>query len=225
MNLVPRQQNEQEVQVYAAMTNITMTEKVDLAIAMAESVAELHGFEGGVITIDDIKPEQWLRSARDERVKLNDLNNGKFMQWKRNKKQYCPYKKRKKTFLSPEHLKHEMITEQSDVYSLGNVIYSILTGLPAFHRYDLKEREKLVKEGKKPFISSRLRNGGFLSRFLSRRVVEIVEQCWATEPNLRVDSFSVVSHLRKTSDHHSGKQRTEYNCANNKLLVGPHAHS
>lgn len=43
--------------------NLTMEEKLNMAIEMAESMAELHGFAGGVIVHGDIHPVQYLRSV------------------------------------------------------------------------------------------------------------------------------------------------------------------
>jgi hypothetical protein len=44
--------------------NLTLTEKLDLAILMAESLADIHGFAGGVIAHGDTHPVQWLKNAQ-----------------------------------------------------------------------------------------------------------------------------------------------------------------
>jgi hypothetical protein len=51
------------------MNNLTLQQKVDLALLMAESLAELHGFKGGLIIHGDVHPDQWLKTA-DGRIKL-----------------------------------------------------------------------------------------------------------------------------------------------------------
>lgn len=51
------------------MNNLTIKEKVDLALLMAESLAELHGFNGGMIIHGDLHPDQWLKTA-DGSIKL-----------------------------------------------------------------------------------------------------------------------------------------------------------
>jgi hypothetical protein len=51
------------------MNNLTMQEKVDHALLMAESLAELHGFKGGLIIHGDVHPDQWLKAA-DGSIKL-----------------------------------------------------------------------------------------------------------------------------------------------------------
>jgi len=56
------------------MNAIAIEQKLDMAIAMAESLAEVHGFEGGVMINDDIDFSQWLWGD-DGRLVLNDMNN------------------------------------------------------------------------------------------------------------------------------------------------------
>ena len=55
------------------MNNLTNHQKLDIAIAMAESIAEIHGYEGGVIIHGDIHPYQWLSNKKGE-IKLNDFS-------------------------------------------------------------------------------------------------------------------------------------------------------
>jgi hypothetical protein len=51
------------------MNNLTLAEKLDKALIMAESMADLHGFAGGAIVHGDVHPDQWLRSANGQ-IKL-----------------------------------------------------------------------------------------------------------------------------------------------------------
>jgi hypothetical protein len=51
------------------MNNLTLVEKLDMALVMAESLADIHGYKGGVIVHGDVHPDQWLRSATGQ-VKL-----------------------------------------------------------------------------------------------------------------------------------------------------------
>jgi hypothetical protein len=52
---------------------LSLTEKLDLAIVMAEALADLHGFKGGPIAHGDVYPSQWLRTYSGK-LKLNDFN-------------------------------------------------------------------------------------------------------------------------------------------------------
>ena len=55
----------------------TVPEKLDIALAMAESLADLHGFAEGVIVHDDVQLCQWLKT-RDGVIKLGDFNRAEF---------------------------------------------------------------------------------------------------------------------------------------------------
>ena len=58
----------------------TPTEKIEMALDLAEALAELHGFADGMIVHDDIDLGQYLRTP-DGRIKLNDFNRAKVQLW------------------------------------------------------------------------------------------------------------------------------------------------
>lgn len=64
--------------------------KLQYALEVAESVAVMHGFPGGVIVHDDLKPGQILMSA-DGHAKLNDFNRAEIMLWDSKGEDYCRY--------------------------------------------------------------------------------------------------------------------------------------
>lgn len=77
--------NKLQVHDVRPMNNLTNEQKLDIAIAMAESIAEIHGYEGGVIIHGDIHPYQWLSNAKGE-IKLNDFSKSMVREsrtWKR----------------------------------------------------------------------------------------------------------------------------------------------
>jgi hypothetical protein len=69
---------------------LTAKEKLETALAMAESIAVLHGFGGGVIVHDDIQLQQWLRAA-DGTLQLGDFNRATILDWNDNENRYCKY--------------------------------------------------------------------------------------------------------------------------------------
>ena len=73
--------------VYPA-NNLTAMEKLQIALEMAESLADIHGYKGGEIVHEDVYPEQWL-VARDGAVKLNDFNNAGISLWDDATQTYC----------------------------------------------------------------------------------------------------------------------------------------
>jgi serine/threonine protein kinase len=71
--------------------NYSATEKLEMALEMAESIAELHGFPDGVIVHGDIQLCQWLRNAKNKLV-LGDFNRAEIMSWDEKEDIYCTYK-------------------------------------------------------------------------------------------------------------------------------------
>jgi hypothetical protein len=71
---------------------LSLEQKLDIAIAIAESIAELHGLPWGVTTNDDLALEQWLvpMDGRAPAI-LNDFNNAVVMSWNTKQQIYCPY--------------------------------------------------------------------------------------------------------------------------------------
>jgi hypothetical protein len=56
------------------------TEKLTLSLEMAEAIALLHSYKGGVIVHDDIQLPQFLASEEGY-LKLNDFNRAEIMLW------------------------------------------------------------------------------------------------------------------------------------------------
>jgi len=72
------------------MNNYTIEEKLQIALEMAESIADLHGYEGGVIVHDDVQLCQWLADSNGH-LKLGDFNRAEMMGWNEKYKSYCRY--------------------------------------------------------------------------------------------------------------------------------------
>lgn len=68
--------------------NLTVEQKLDMALTQAEAIAYISGFEGGVIIHGDIHPVQYLRAV-DGTIKLNDFNNAEIMEWGVDANVYC----------------------------------------------------------------------------------------------------------------------------------------
>lgn len=66
-------------------------EKLLLALEMAEGIAVMHGFEGGLIVHDDIQLSQFLLNKDKTMLKINDYNRAEFMFWNEENQEYCRY--------------------------------------------------------------------------------------------------------------------------------------
>ena len=70
------------------LNDFTPSEKLQISLDMAESLADLHGYEGGPIIHADTHIEQWL-IAPDGSIQLNDFNNAREPLWNAQKREYC----------------------------------------------------------------------------------------------------------------------------------------
>lgn len=170
------------------------TEKLQIALQMAESIAELHGFKGGVIVHDDIQLCQWLRKASGK-LKLGDFNRATIMQWNVKDKEYCKFSNGGGygNYRSPEEFADGWLDEKIDVFSFGNNLYALLTGLWVFYENEDDEvvRGKLV-DGETAFIDDRYQNRSYAEG----KLVELIKLTWKYNPSHRIDIFDAVDFLK-----------------------------
>jgi hypothetical protein len=177
------------------LNNQTIGEKLELALIMAESMADLHGFAGGAIVHGDVHPDQWLRTLSGQ-MKLNDFNNGMILEYNAQNRSYCDFwSLYDGAYKAPEECGGGYVGAPSDVFAMGNNIYILLTGLyPFYDTTSISKIEQMVQAGETPFVDDRYRNRSMVEG----RLVEIMEPCWAFDPVDRVDIFEIVAHLRET---------------------------
>jgi serine/threonine protein kinase len=175
--------------------NLTGMQKLSISLQMAEAVADLHGYSGGVITHQDIQLSQFLFDNDAKRVILNDFNRAEFMLWDDEHQVYCKYTEGKGSgdWRAPEEYYDDPLDEKIDVFSLGNNMYSVLTGLWVF--YDSKNMDHTVERvtgGEKPWIDPRYKDGDIAEA----KLAEIIPRCLEYFPQRRPSVFDVVGWLR-----------------------------
>jgi serine/threonine protein kinase len=181
--------------------NFTVEEKLDIAILMAESLADIHNFVGGVIVHGDIHPVQWLRSPAGD-LKLNDFNNAEILTFNPKSNTYC--KKNRGSwggmYRSPEEFYGYAIDEQVDIYSFGNNIYTLITGLwPFYVESDYEYAYSRVMKGIRPFVDERYVNRSYIEGSM----IKLMRQCWKQSPEQRPSASEVVRTLREIRFNHS----------------------
>ncbi len=87
--------------------------------------------------------------------------------------------------MAPEQLKGEEVDARSDLFSLGAVIFEMLTGRPAFAGKTVSEVRAAVLEREPPAVSS-------LEVAVPGAVDAIVRRCLAKNKNERTSSASDV---------------------------------
>jgi serine/threonine protein kinase len=88
--VVPKETRDQKSDNSHNNNMYTPTEKVQMALEMAESLAALHGFAGGAISHNDVQLSQWLRSRAD-RLVLGDFHSSRILSWNHRQQRYCLY--------------------------------------------------------------------------------------------------------------------------------------
>jgi serine/threonine protein kinase len=191
------------------MNDLTPEQKLQYAVVMAESIADIHGYVGGVIVHGDIHPVQWLKNKAGV-VKLNDFNNGEILNYDVSKQEYCElYRCYDGTYRPPEELECGGLysNEQVDVWPMANNIYCLLTGLWPYYQYGNWQDRKVIRRIRHcetPFVDDRYRNRSFIEGGL----VRIMEQAWECDYKKRLSIFDVVQELRKLKERYDEISRT-----------------
>jgi len=174
--------------------NLTGLMKLELSLHMAEALVDLHGYAGGVIVHQDVKLDQFFLNSDMTEVILNDFNRAEFMLWDEEEEEYCSYREGfgAGNWRSPEEYHDEYLTEQVDVFSLGNNMYGLLTGLMVFYEIEsYGEIQDLVGDGEKAYIDPRYKERSLAEA----KLVEIINQCHEYYPEDRPSIFEVVDML------------------------------
>lgn len=99
---------------------------------------------------------------------------------------------------SPEEYFDYDLTQQVDVFSLGNNMYSLLTGLwPFFSENNTEKVKERVKTGEKPYIDPRYKERSTAEA----KLAEIIDQCHSYHPEDRPSVFEIVKFLRHALKH------------------------
>ena len=198
--------------------------KLVFQVAQAVNDAHMYD-ENGLATVahTDITPSQFL-VFDDGSIKINDFNRCRFLM-RNGKGGICPYKVThnpgkfrsvsrthpifsSKSFsplqihshttcdqFQPEEYSYDNQTEKVDIYSMGNVFYSILTGLWPFEdEDDVQKVQKDITIGIRPSIEG-------ISNDEST-IAQIIQLCWKQSPNERPTATEIVSLLQTKIENH-----------------------
>jgi serine/threonine protein kinase len=180
--------------------NFTAEQKLDIALLMAESIADVHNFVGGVIVHGDIHPVQWLKSPEGV-LKLNDFNNAEILKFNTRTQKYCRTDRGSwgGMYRSPEEFEGNPIDEKIDVYSFGNNIYILITGLwPFYVNPSYSYAIAKVTKGVRPFVDERYMNRSYIER----EMIRVMIKCWNHNSTNRPDISEVIHDLRNIKAEH-----------------------
>jgi tetratricopeptide (TPR) repeat protein len=175
----------QPIDAWCEARNLSVRERLRLFVPVARAVAYAHG---RLVVHRDLKPSNVLVTS-DGQVHLLDFGIAKLLQeanpdepglTQQQGRVMTPH------YASPEQVVGEAITVQSDVYSLGVLLYELLTGsLPiAPKRSTLGAVEEAILQGDAPSASSRVTDK-ITARSLRGEVDAIVAKAMQREPARR----------------------------------------
>jgi len=159
--------------------DIPAKQRLSYAYDVVKSVHQLHSMSGGPVVHGDLQPRQFLLAESGE-VVLGDFDSVHYVGNDRTGSKCQSVLKHVNAYSSPEQKKSKAYDEKSDIYALGNVIWSILTG------YDLNN-EPIDDFVTKANITQ-LQALGY-----PYELVDLLNDCLATSPSLRPSSNVVLS--------------------------------
>lgn len=160
----------------------------------AAGLADVHGVgmvkDSPSISHTDMNINQYL--WLDGMYKLNDFNRARFIRWDIEKNKPCDFYigASPGRYRSPEEYNSDHYTEKIDVYSLGNVIYAILTKHAPFYKMKQRKAMELVKNGKRPPIPDGLQETE------DKAMIDAIKMCWVQNEKERSSARDVEIFLR-----------------------------
>lgn len=190
------------------MSKWTAEHRLRYSWQVAKAMTELHSVgnihDSAAISHTDISTDQflWVNGM----FKLNDFNRARFIRWNAWKKEPCKFivGKNPGKNRSPEEYKdHEPLNEKIDIYSMGNIFYSILMGEKVFEGINYMKKDKVYKEVQKgvvPIIPQAI-----IDRYgpLEKAVLEAMRMCHVYNPDDRSRASDVEAFLKAKLEEHN----------------------
>jgi hypothetical protein len=152
----------------------------------------------------DIKTDQFI--YQDGYYKLSDFNRVRFLMWNQTVHKWnqtsdgqCGFDVAKNggEYRSPEEYAYEKETEKVDVFSLGNVLYFLLTGIEPWEGVNLKDVYKFVKAKQRPKIPDEIYNNPGV---FERCMIRAMENAWIHDKNDRPSALQVANIIKEGID-------------------------
>ena len=182
-------------------SNFSKEERFKAALEVARSVSDLHNFNGKVPAIahSDIWHSQFVKTKRGV-FALSDFNRAQFLYWNSTSNEgSCPYYYQHTNgypFRSPEEYKYEAQTEEIDVYSMGNIFFSLLMDKWPYEELYKKKNtyavSKLITKGKRDKLSKELLES---TDSIDAALRTAMDMCWEQDWRKRASAKDVANFL------------------------------
>ncbi|CAB9529541.1 protein kinase [Seminavis robusta] len=195
----------------------TSQTKLELAYNVARAISDLHNMaeEGKpVVAHTDIFPNQFVRDDPSMPFKLNDFNRARWIHLPKKEpwvdashafnasavakdKEACGFTfgANRGNFRSPEEYTYRLETEAIDVFSMGNILYFLLTGDFPFDGAERETVRHYLKHGRRQHIPDEYKTS---EDPLIQAIVKSIRISWIHEPSQRATARQVEKILRRT---------------------------
>ena len=196
--------------------------RLNLAYEIAKGVSDIHSIDYADFTVPTDGSDVSLKTSNATMVhydlnwnnvaivdgrypKLNDFNVAMFLAWDPTKKATCGFEGRFREpwWRSPEEMKNHIddgtdfipLTEKVDVYSLGNILWSLLTGTSPWKKNNkmMDELRPRVARGEMPTLPSKFANSTDLSIVAIKNAMY---KCLEIDPEKRASAGEIAHDLK-----------------------------
>jgi len=163
--------------------------KLKIAHQVASALADVHELD---IAHTDIASKQYI--LINGIYKLNDFNRCTFMTRDRKTHEKCTFYVGKNPGVSrsPEEYEYKHLTEKIDVYSMGNIFYSLLMGFKVFTDVRSSKAQKIVMAGGRPKLSEEIEKSSDPFEIV---LLHAMRMCQAQDRKERASAREVVRFL------------------------------
>jgi Protein kinase domain len=177
--------------------NVTSATKVQWALDVTRGVQALHELSGGPIVHTDIQAKQFLISPTTGIVKINDFNRCRFMAKSNVTGRPCKFRIPSAPGKSraPEEYNFEDLDEKLDVYSVANILYSILTQREPWDGWNGIVAQTRIQEGVIPEINTNSIQD--LPIIVQESLINVTKQAYMLDPNVRISAAELATVLER----------------------------
>jgi serine/threonine protein kinase len=166
-----------------------------IAYNISMSVHDAHNFDDkgrATIAHTDVKTDQFL--FKDGYYRLSDFNRVRFLLWNEAENSTCGFRVPKNggSWRAPEEYAYEEESEKVDVYSLGNVLYFLLTKTDPWVEFRSKTIYENVMEGKRPEIPKEILESDSI---YDRHMIQAIKMAWTHDQYKRPGALEVAQRL------------------------------
>jgi serine/threonine protein kinase len=186
--------------LFERQPDISKAQLLHIAYNVSLSIAHAHNFddkERPTIAHTDIKPDQFL--YQDGYYRLTDFNRVRFLMWNREKDLQCGFRVQKNggIWRAPEEYNYDIETEKVDVYSLGNVLFYLLTRGYPWEDVSTKKAIELVKKKERPPYPAEIVNStGIYETYMK----EAIRMAFVHDKFERPGAFEIAKKLQEGID-------------------------